>query len=357
VLSRFKPRLVGLSAMTFQFDTLVHIAEFIRAWDPSIRLAAGGYHVTLMAEEVTQGGCLPLDFLIREEGELTFRNSLPSWKKDRPHFGRVLGLSYRKGDRWVHNPGRPLADLGALPLPNRKARLSNEFFMFNKSMDVAETSRGCPHACKFCSITNMYGRTFRRFPLPRIIADLRAIRDQGTRAVFLSDDNITYDIEHFRSVCRAIAASGLNGMEFTTQASAAGLANNPDLVKDMADANFRVVFVGFESMDGKNLMEMRKPTTPDINRRAAALLRSHGMGIIAGVIFGFPSDTEESIRQNYRLMKQLKPDLIYSQYLTPYPKTLLRKEMLDAGLVTNVDEVHTVRRLFLQYPNAPSRKP
>lgn len=338
VLNKFRPQLVGLSAMTFQFDTLVRIARFIRAWDPSIRLAAGGYHI-FMAEEVIEGGWLPLDFLIRGEGEPTFSELVAELEKDRPHFSRVLGLSYRQGDTWFHNPGRPLADLSTLPLPDRSARLSNKFFMFNKkSMDVVETSRGCPQSCKFCSITNMYGRTFRRFPLPRIIADLRAVRDQGTRTVFLSDDNITYDIEHFRSVCKAISESGLKDMEFTTQASAAGIANNPDLVREMAKANFRVVFVGFESMDGKNLMEMRKPTTPDINRRAAQLLRRHGMGIIAGVIFGYPTDTAESIRQNYRLMKQLKPDLIYSQYLTPYPKTVLRKEMIEAGLVTNADD-------------------
>jgi anaerobic magnesium-protoporphyrin IX monomethyl ester cyclase len=338
VLNQFRPQLVGLSAMTFQFDTLVRIARVIRAWDPSVPLAAGGYHATMMAEEITRDGGLPLDFLIRGEGELTFSELVAELEEDRPALSRVAGLSYRQGDTWFHNPARPLADLRELPLPDRKARLSNEFFMFNKSMDVAETSRGCPYSCKFCSITRMYGRSFRRFPIERILADLSALRDRGTRAVFLADDNLTYDIEHFRSVCRAIAEAGLNDLEFATQASAAGLANHPDLVAEMAKANFRAVFVGFESMDGKNLLDMKKPTTPEINERAARLLRRHGMGIIAGVIFGYPSDTRESIRLHYRLMKRLRPDLIYSQYLTPYPKTVLRQEMLEAGLVTNADD-------------------
>ena len=60
-LESFKPELVGLSAMTFQFDTLVRVARFIRETDPSIRLAAGGYHATLMSRELTEDPGLPLD--------------------------------------------------------------------------------------------------------------------------------------------------------------------------------------------------------------------------------------------------------------------------------------------------------
>ena len=74
ILRDFKPQLVGLSAMTFQFDTLLRVARFIRQFDPAIKLAAGGYHASLMAREITAGPPdLPLDFLIRGEGEATFR--------------------------------------------------------------------------------------------------------------------------------------------------------------------------------------------------------------------------------------------------------------------------------------------
>ena len=38
------------------------------------------------------------------------------------------------------------------------------------------------------------------------------------------------------------------------------------------------------------------------------------------------------------MIEDLTPDLIYSQYLTPYPKTPVRQELLEAGLVVNVDD-------------------
>src|SRR4030066_226367 len=178
-------------------------------------------------------------------------------------------------------------------------------------MDVAETSRGCPNNCKFCSITQMYGHTFRRFSVARIISDLKAIRDQGFKAVFFVDDNITYDIDHFRQVCQAIVQHQLDDLCYLTQVSAAGIAQHPELVADMDRANFRITFVGFEAMDPDALKGMKKPTNPELNRRAAALLRRHRIAIIAGCIFGYPEDTREGVINTWQMIADLQPDLIY----------------------------------------------
>ena len=300
-LSSLRPQVVGLSAMTFQFDTLLRVARFIRAFDPTIKLVAGGYHVSLMARELTAAAEeLPLDFLVRVEGETTFRELVTELEKPAPDLGAILGLSYRQGQEWIHNPNRPLLELDTLSLPRRQARLANGFYFLDMPMDVAETSRGCPNNCKFCSITQMYGHTFRRFSVERIIADLKAIRDQGFKAVFFVDDNITHDIDHFRQVCQAIVQHQLNDLCYLTQVSAAGIAQHPELVADMDRANFRITFVGFESMDPNALKGMKKPTSPAINRRAAALLRQHRIAIVAGLIAGYPEDNRETMIHNWQ---------------------------------------------------------
>ena len=152
------------------------------------------------------------------------------------------------------------------------------------------------------------------------------------------DDNITYDIDHFRQVCQAIVQDGLNDLCYLTQVTAAGIANHPELVADMDRANFRFIFVGFESMEPAALKQMRKPTSPAINQKAAALLRQHRMAIIAGGIVGYPDDTRESVKRQIRQIWGLKPDALYMQILTPYPQTALRQELLEAGLITNLDD-------------------
>jgi radical SAM superfamily enzyme YgiQ (UPF0313 family) len=337
-LTKFRPRLVGLSAMTFQYDTLLRVARVVRGFDPHIKIVAGGYHPSLMARELAEADLLLLDFIVRGEGEATLAELVAELERPQADFSAIAGLSFRQGDLWEHNANRPLLDLDQLRLPRRESRLGEGFFFLDMSMDVAETSRGCPFNCKFCSINRIYGNTFRRFPLSRIIADLKAIRRRGAKSVFFVDDNITYDIDHFRQVCQAIVQHGLNDMCYLAQVTAVGIANHPELVADMDRANFRLIFVGFESMEPAALKQMRKPTSPAINRKAAALLRQHRMAIIAGGIVGYPDDTRESVKRQFRQIWELRPDALYMQILTPYPQTALRQELLEAGLITNLDD-------------------
>lgn len=338
-INKYTPQVIGLSAMTFQFDTLLRIARYIKSKYPDIKIVAGGYHATLMYKEIVENEpALPIDFIVRGEGEITFAALIGALEQPSPDFQSINGLSFRSQTSWTHNPKRDLLDITKLPLPDRNSRLDHSFNFLNHSMDVIETSRGCPNNCKFCCITHMYGHSFRPFPLERIVADLKKIKANGTRSVFIIDDNITHSIDHFKSICNAIIDNNLNDMLYMTQVTAAGMANNPDLVELMDKANFRIIFVGFESMDPDVLRAIKKPTSPKINQQAAAILRKHNMAIIAGTIVGFANDTKESIRKQLQQIRSLVPDSIYVQYITPYPKTILREEMLADDLVVNKDD-------------------
>lgn len=340
LLSEFKPQLVGLSAMTFQFGSLLRVAKLVKDSDPSIRIVAGGYHATLMKEEIDQKELSRnLDFLVRGEGEESMAELVAQLEKPNPDFSGVLGISYRnENGTWQHNGSRELRELSSLPLPRRNARVTKGYHFMGMPMDVVETSRGCPFNCKFCSITHMYGHTFRPFPLERVVADISNAVRLGAKSIFFIDDNLTYDVEHFKGLCQAIIDNGLNDICFMTQVSAVGIAKHPELVEYMDRANFRIVFVGFESMDPDFLKKMNKPTNPEINMTTAKLLRDHNMGIIVGAIVGYPDDDWESVERSIQLTKQLKGDALYLQYLTPYPKTRIREELKSLGLIANAND-------------------
>ena len=102
-LEDFKPQIVGMSAMSFQFATLLRVARFIRTWDSSIKLVAGGYHPSLMASEIViNGSMLPLDFIVRCEGEITFRELVNEIAKESTRFDLIKGLTYFQDEKWFH---------------------------------------------------------------------------------------------------------------------------------------------------------------------------------------------------------------------------------------------------------------
>ena len=163
LMEELQPELVGLSVMTFQRKTAGKIIELLRSLRPTVRIVVGGYDPS-MAPEAYAGS--DVDFIVRGEGEITFRELLRAIETDRD-YERISGLSYRVANRFRHNPDRSVSELDCreIRLPNRQARVLSGYTMLGRQVDVVETSRGCTFDCSFCSIIAMRGRQFHTFSL------------------------------------------------------------------------------------------------------------------------------------------------------------------------------------------------
>ncbi len=230
-----------------------------------------------------------------------------------------------------------------MPLPHREARAWDGAFYFDRTFDVAETSRGCPLPCTFCSIRRMYGRTFRRFPIGRVIADLRALGRRGVRGVFFVDDNITIDVPRFKELCEEIQSAGLGHLRYIVQASVHGIAKDPTLAPAMARAGFDTVFMGIENAEAVNVATLdiaaKRGKSEDETPRAVRLLQENGIKAVGGFIVGNPDDDRGAIARTFRYARRLGLDFPIVQCLTPYPRTEMRADLLAEGLVTNPDDL------------------
>ncbi len=337
ILSDIRPALVGLSAMAWQYETCIRVIRLIRALLPDVKIVIGGYHATLMHEEIAASPEASLiDFMVRGEGEEAFRrlvNALGG--KDR--LESIPSLSYRDKDRFIHNPRGGLLDLATLQKPIRDhRRLTSGYHVVASKVEVMETSRGCTRTCSFCSMNHMYGRSFRTFPRERILADIDDIYyKRRTRLIFIVDDNLVLDPGHVAWLCEAVIERRYKGLHFIVQADSVSLSRNEEMVRLMSQAGMKVIFLGLESASAKNLTLSRKGDIVDASRRAVDLCHKYGIIVIGGLIFGFPDDEEADIIENYRFLQALEADIPYCQILTPYPATVLRRQLLEQGLVTN----------------------
>jgi anaerobic magnesium-protoporphyrin IX monomethyl ester cyclase len=345
------PDVVGLSIMTFQRRTALRLIALIRSIKPSVTVVAGGYDPSLAAH-VYEPPSTGVDFVVRGEGELTFRALLHALAH-RDDLASIPGLSFRGTDgAFIHTPARGVSDLdgGEIELPDRGARVLSGYTFMGRPIDIVETSRGCTYDCSFCSIIEMRGRNFHTFDFTRVLADIADARARGARVIFIVDDNITLNVTRFEALCRAIVDAGLNDVHYIVQAMTSSIASHGEtLAPLMRRANFRYCFLGIENILEDDLAFLRaaaKNAQREGGRRvgnatlqAIQLLHREGIAVVGGIIVGNPGDTRESIETNLAFARDYV-DWPYIQHPTPYPGTPMTEDFKRQNLIVNdrVDE-------------------
>ena len=349
LITEIQPDVVGLSVMTFQRATARRVIGLVRSRKPDVRIVVGGYDPSLAPEAWTAPE-IGVDVIVRGEGDHTFRDVIRAFDENRTLDG-IDGVWYREGSAFRRNRPRHASALanGEVRPPNRAARVLGGYTMLGRPIDVVETSRGCTFDCSFCSIIEMRGRNFHRFPIERVIADIRDAAARGTRAIFFVDDNITLDVERFEELCRAIIRARLTHIDYLAQAMTAAIVRHGGtLAPLMRRAGFRYVFLGIENVLEDDLVFLKARSKNSRTRagqqtntsvEAVNTLRRHGMLVVAGLIVGNPGDRPESIAANLAFARRYA-DWPYIQHPTPYPGTPMTRDFEAKGLVVNdrVDE-------------------
>ena len=345
LIREHRPQVVGLSVMTFQRRTAMRLVGHLKQWCPDLPVVVGGYDPSLAADAYA-GPNSGIDYVVRGEGEVTFRELLRAIESG-GSVQPIAGLSWRAGDRFVHNPDRPVSQLrrGDLDLPNRASRVLRGYTMMGRPVDVVETSRGCTFDCSFCSIIEMRGRNFHPFDMDRVLADIADAKAHGARTIFLVDDNITLDVGRFMALCRAIVEAGLDDLDYIVQAMTSSIAQHGETLGPlMRRAGFRYVFLGIENVLADDLVFLRARAKnmkreggkPVGNAAAEAVdcLHRHGMYVVGGLIVGNPDDTADAIETNLAFARDYV-DWPYIQHPTPYPRTPMTREFRERGLIVS----------------------
>src|SRR5256885_9855187 len=105
LVREIEPDLVGLSVMTFQRHTALRIIQLIRRLRPAARVVVGGYDASLAPDAYTDPSA-GVDFIVRGEGELTFRELVRALERG-ADFTVVAGPFRQGGATRPPHTGRP----------------------------------------------------------------------------------------------------------------------------------------------------------------------------------------------------------------------------------------------------------
>ncbi len=340
VLKDYQPDVAGFTAMSFQYKTALDLIKTTRQFSPNIITIVGGYHVTGDMENILASEDMKfIDFLIDGEGEVPFNELVKELANGR-EFEKVPGIAFLKDGRPVITDRPVLLNPEDIKIPDRGARIYKKgFHIMGTPGDVIETSRGCVYDCNFCSIRNMYGKSFRKFTIDRIMTDIEDAKRHGARSIFITDDNITLDGKRYLELCDEIVKSKVH-MTFGVQASVRGIRKTPGLAEAMAKSGTKFVFLGIENVSDSALEFMHKSNQLKSSDTELVVkeLKKYKIMVVGGFIFGHPDDTQETLLENFNYAKKIGIDIQLFNILTPHLKTELRDELIKEGLVTNMDD-------------------
>ncbi len=99
--------------------------------------------------------------------------------------------------------------------------------------------------------------------------------------------------------------------------------------------------VPVQSGSDEILRQMKRGYTVDDYRRLIARIRKHipEASIATDVIVGFPGETDEQFQQSYRLLEELRFDVVHLARYSPRPETVASRRMED-----NVPQDEKMRR-------------
>src|SRR5882724_459885 len=230
-------------------------------------------------------------------------------------------------------------DMSRSPMP----RFDLLRFDMYTSMPV-QFSRGCPFQCEFCDIITIYGRRPRTKTPEQLIGEIDLLRRLGWRnEVFIVDDNFIGNYHKALALSRELAVwqnQHQRPFSFYTEASI-DLADRPELIAAMVEANFMYLFIGIETPSSDALKESKKfQNLRSDNVQQVRVIQESGLWVLAGFIVGFDSDDETIFERQREFIERTAITWAMAGMLQAPPTTPLFDRMKKEGrLIENSDSI------------------
>ena len=292
--------LVAITVETYNARHSYQIAARYR--QRGVPVVMGGYHPTFLPQEALQFA----DAVVIGDAEGVWEQVVRDARE------RTLQKVYR-----APQP-QPLAGL----------RVDRGIFRGKRyaPIPLVQYGRGCRYACEFCSIRAFYGTNLRQRPVREVVAEIEAL---DRRHIFLVDDNIFVDVPKAEELFRALVPLNIR---WSCQISIDVAANDP-LMRLLEKSGCTTAVVGFESLDARNLQQMRKSWNLrafDFNT-AVRKFHDHGIMIYASFVFGYDHDTVDSFEPCLEFALRSKFYLANFNPLTPMPGAALYERLSLEG--------------------------
>ena len=343
ILRETRPELVAVSCLhILEVPSALRLVGEIKAFDAKIFVAIGGHAISAYPKALENNHSI--DAICIGEGETLMPALCEALASGKP-LDTVPSLLIPDSNGHFHPTSpSPLkrVDFQDSPPPDRSvvAKYQKHYCCVNyMPVWTMETARGCTYRCNFCSVWQLYRRTYRVHAIKDVVADFEATG----RNVFMVDDLFWADRQRSEELGAALLRSRERKNWMLVQTRADLVTENADLLKQWRPLakNFDIFF-GLESHTTSGLRSLQKESEINKSVEAVRIAREFGFGITCNFIIE-PSFTEEDF---FGLWDFLDEHQLYRAgftLLTPLPGTYLfeqKKKEIEVFDWTHYDLHH-----------------
>ena len=290
-----------------QLTQAVEVCRAVRAAAPPVPIVWGGYFPTQHTDTVLRSPFV--DFVVRSQGERPLLQLVDVLRRGGA-LDAVGSLSWKAGDRIVHNPVQPPTPFDDLPdMPYSRVEMADYIHAnyLGRRTVAHNASFGCPFACSFCAVVAMSNRRW----LAQTPARLeRVVRHLAT--TYGVDGVQMNDMDFFISEARAA--------EFAERIASLGIGwwglGRIDILAQYSDATWRqlarsglkMVFSGAESGSDAVLAAMNKggKSSTRLAMDLARRMREYGVVPEYSFVLGSPPDPLGDLEQTFEFVRRIK---------------------------------------------------
>lgn len=330
------PDILGFSTCSSSGRKAAIIAGIVKKENPNLIIVFGNFYATFNAERILKKYPF-VDVTVRGEGEHASLELVKCLQKNE-NFKKVLGIAFRKKNRIIATPDRPLIkDVDSIPFPDREL-LDVEYHNTTAGINVAPrkfssfvSSRGCVFQCRFCGCRRLARNLWRSRSVENILEELHLLASEGYKQLMFVDDNFTLNPKRVIKICQRMRKEKLD-IEWISEGRVDQCPH--DMIREMVNANCRMVYFGIESANQKVLEYYDKRTTPEQAEVALRNARKAGVDVIVGsFILGAPNETKQEIQNTLGFAEKLKVDIPQFNVLATFPGTDIWDELKMKGLL------------------------
>ncbi|MBU7009569.1 MAG: B12-binding domain-containing radical SAM protein [Theionarchaea archaeon] len=304
----------GITVLTYSLNSVQYLVKYIKQ-SSDMYLVAGGPHATLVPLDCLKMG---FDAVVVGEGEL------------------IIADLIRKKPKGIIQ-GKSAENLDEIPFPARN-RLENTKYGFFGSLRIPGlstsimTSRGCPYKCRFCG--RIVKGSVRRRSVPSVIKELKKLRNQKFKNIFIADDHFITNKKWVAAFCHALKKEKLK-FNFFYQTR----IDNFDRTSATAlrEAGTQYISFGIESVNPRVLQFYNKTGNPvkwrDLVKKVLGYCNDTGIYSQASLIVGAPMETEEMFWESYNYVSESGADTINVNPLVYFVGSDIWREAVEKGVI------------------------